>query len=183
MIRAVLLASATVTSMRGLRASICSSHMSGELFKMMTGIDMVHVPYRGEPPALTDLIGGQVQVMFALTPSSIEYIRTGKLRALAATTAKRLDVLPDIPTVGEFVPGYDASSWQGFGVPKNAPADIIDKLNKEINVALSESKMKARFAELGAGSFPGSSTDFGKYIAEETGKWAKVVKFAGLKPD
>ena len=158
-------------------------HVSGELFKMMTGVDMVHVPYRGAAPALTDLLGGQVQVMFDTMPSSIEYIRAGKLRALAVTTATRSEALPDIPTVGDFVPGYEASAWYGVGAPKNTPAEIVDKLNKEINAGLADPKMKARLADLGGTVLAGSPADFGKLIADETEKWAKVVKFAGIKPE
>jgi tripartite-type tricarboxylate transporter receptor subunit TctC len=159
------------------------THVSGELFKMMAGIDMVHVPYRGGGPALTDLLGGQVQVYFATTASSIEYIRAGKLRPLAVTTAMRSEVLPDIPTVGEFVPGYESSGWTGVGAPKNTPAEIIDRLNKEINAALAEPKMKARLADLGATVLALSPANFSKLIAEDTDKWAKVVKFAGIKAD
>ena len=144
---------------------------------MMAGVDMVHVPYRGAAPALTDLLGGQVQVMFDITPSSIEYIRAGKLRALAVTTATRSDALPDVPTVGDFVPGYEASAWLGFGAPKNTPAEIIDKLNKEINAGLADPKIKARFADLGRHGAPASPADFGKLIADETEKWGKVIKF------
>jgi tripartite-type tricarboxylate transporter receptor subunit TctC len=156
-------------------------HMSGELFKMMTGVAMVHVPYRGAAPALTDMIGGQVQVMFDNVPSSIEYVRTGKLRALAVTTAKRSEVLPDIPTVGDFVPGYESSAWYGVGAPRNTAPDIIDLLNREINAGLADPRLKARFADLSAAVIPGSPTDFGKLIAEETEKWGKVVKFSGAK--
>jgi tripartite-type tricarboxylate transporter receptor subunit TctC len=160
-----------------------SPHVAGELFKMMAGVDMVHVPYRGAGPALTDLLGGQVQAMFASMPSSIEYIRAGKLRALAVTTATRSAALPDIPTVDDFVPGYEASTWYGVGVRKNAPAEVIDKLNKEINAALADPKIKARLADLGGEALPGTPADFGKLVAEETEKWAKVVKkFAGSKP-
>jgi tripartite-type tricarboxylate transporter receptor subunit TctC len=158
-------------------------HMSGELFKIMAGIDMVHVFYRGAGPTLTDLLAGQVQVSFPTMPASIEYIRTGKLRALAVTTAKRSDALPDIPTVGEFLPGYEASNWYGVGIPKNTPAEIIDKLNKEINAALADPKMKARLAEWGATALPGSPAEFGKLIADDVAKWAKVVKFANIKPE
>jgi len=156
-------------------------HMSGELFKMMTGITMVHVPYRGAAPALTDMIGGQVQVMFDNVPSSIEYVRTGKLRALAVTTARRSEVLPDIPTLGDFVPGYESSAWYGVGVPRNTARDIIDRLSREINAGLGDPKLKAQFADLGATVIPGSPDDFGKLIAEETEKWGKVVKFSGAK--
>jgi tripartite-type tricarboxylate transporter receptor subunit TctC len=159
------------------------NHVAGELFKMMTGVTLVHVPYRGAGPALVDLLGGQVQVMFATMSSSIEYVRGGKLRALAVTTATRSPVLPDIPTVAEFVPGYESSFWTGVGAPKNTPAEIVDKLNKEINAVLADPKMKARLAELGATALPGSSADFGKLLADETEKWAKVVKFAGVKVD
>ena len=159
------------------------AHVAGELFKMMTGIDMVHVPYRGAAPALTDLLAGQVQVFFAITPASIEHIRAGKLRALAVTTATRSEALPDVPTVGEFVPGYEASGWFGIGAPKNTPAEIIDRLNKEINAALADPRVKARFAELGGTVFAGSPADFGKLIADETEKWGKVVKFAGIKAE
>ena len=159
------------------------NHIAGELFKMMTGVTLVHVPYRGAGPALVDLLGGQVQVMFATMSSSIEYVRGGKLRALAVTTATRSPVLPDIPTVAEFVPGYESSFWTGVGAPKNTPAEIIEKLNKEINAALADPKMKARLADLGATALPSSPADFGKFIADETEKWGKVVKFAGIKAD
>jgi tripartite-type tricarboxylate transporter receptor subunit TctC len=158
-------------------------HVTGELFKAMTGANMTHVPYRGDAPALTDLIGGQVQVLFAGLASSVEFIKAGKLRALAVTTATRSEVLPDVPTVGEFVSGYEASSWFGVGAPRNTPVAIVEKLNTEINAALADSKIKARLTELGATALAGSPADFGKLIAEETEKWAKVVKFAGIKPD
>jgi tripartite-type tricarboxylate transporter receptor subunit TctC len=158
-------------------------HISGELFKMMAGVDMIHVPYRGSGPALTDLLGGQVQVMFATMPSSIEYIRAGRLRALAVTTATRSEALPDVPTVGDFVPGYEASAAYGVGAPKNTPAEIVDRLNREINAGLADPKMKARLADLGGEVLAGSPADFGKLVAEETEKWAKVVKFSGAKPD
>jgi tripartite-type tricarboxylate transporter receptor subunit TctC len=160
-----------------------STHVSGELFKMMTGINLLHVPYRGSAPALTDLLGGQVQVMFDLVASSIEHIRAGKLRALAVTTATRLEVLPDVPTVGEFVPGYEASAVGGVGAPKGTPAEIIDKLNKEINACLADPKVRARLAELGQIVTSGSPADFGNFIAGETEKWGKVVKSAGIKPE
>jgi len=159
------------------------AHVSGELFKMMTGVDMVHVPYRGAGPALTDLLGGQVQAMFPGMSSSIEHVRAGKLRALAVTTASGSDALPDIPTVSDFIPGYEASTWSGIGAPKGTPAEIIDKLNKEINAGLVDPKVKARLANMGSTALPGSPADFGKLIAEETEKWAKVVKFSGAKPD
>jgi tripartite-type tricarboxylate transporter receptor subunit TctC len=157
-------------------------HLSGELFKMMTGVNLVHVPYRGLAPALTDLLGGQVQVTFASTAPSIEHIRTGKLRALAVTTATRSEMLPDVPTIGEFVPGYEASTWSGVGAPKAAPAEIIEKLNKEINAALADPKMSARLSDLGGAPLPGSPARFGKLIVDETEKWHKVIKFAGIKP-
>jgi tripartite-type tricarboxylate transporter receptor subunit TctC len=159
-----------------------SSHVSGELFKMMTGTNMLLVSYRGTAPALTDLLGGQVQVLFNSPTGSIEYIKAGALRALAVTTATRAEALPDIPTVGEFVPGYEASQWYGVGVPKDTPTEIVNKLNKEINAGLADAKMKARLADLGGTVLPGSPADFGKLIAEETEKWAKVIKFAGIKP-
>jgi tripartite-type tricarboxylate transporter receptor subunit TctC len=160
-----------------------SVHMAGELFKMMTGVSMLHVPYRGAAPAITDLLGGQVQVMFASMASSIEYIRAGQLRALAVTTATRSAALPDTPTVGDFVPGYEASSVFGVGAPKNTPAGIVDKLNREINAALTDPKMMKRIADGGGTALLGSPADFGKLIAGETEKWAKVVKFSGAKPD
>ena len=158
-------------------------HLAGELFKTMTGVNIQHVPYRGAAPALTDLIAGQVQVYFVTTPVSIEYIRTGKLRALAVTTATRSEALPDIPSVSEFVPGYEASAWWGVGAPKDTPADIVEKLNKEINAALADPKMKARLADLGCTVLAGSPSDFGKLIAEETEKWGKVVKSTGIKAE
>jgi len=160
-----------------------SPHMGGELFKAMTGVDVVHVPYRGGAPALTDLIGRQVQVMFAFISSSIEYIRAGKLRALAVTTTTRSPALPDVPVVGDFVPGYEASSWIGLGVPKNTPTEIVDKLNMEINAGIADPKIRARLADLGSTVFPGSPADFGKHIADETEKWGKVIRAANLKPD
>jgi tripartite-type tricarboxylate transporter receptor subunit TctC len=158
-------------------------HMAGELFKMMAGVNVVHVPYRGSGPALVDLLGGQVQVMFDALPPSMEHIRTGKLRALAVTTAVRSPALPDVPTVSEFVPGYEASASFGVGAPRSTPADIVEKLNKEINGALADPKLKARLADLGGLTLPGSPADFGKLLAEETEKWGKVVKFSGAKPD
>jgi tripartite-type tricarboxylate transporter receptor subunit TctC len=157
--------------------------VAGELFKMMAGVNMVPVPYRGSAPMLTDLIGGQVPVAFDGVQSSIEQIRAGKLRALAVTTAARLEVLPDIPTIGDFIPGFEASGWNGIGAPKSTPADIVDRLNTEINAGLTDPKIKARIADLGSTVFAGSPADFGKHIADETEKWAKVVKFAGLKPE
>jgi tripartite-type tricarboxylate transporter receptor subunit TctC len=158
-------------------------HAAGELFKMMAGVNLVHVPYRGQGPALTDLLGGQVHVYFAGIPSSIQYIRAGKLRALAVTTATRSEVLPDIPSLSEFLPGYEASFWGGFCAPKNTPVQIIDTLNSEINAALADPKMKARLADLGGTVLPGSPAEFGKHIAAETAKWARVIKFAGIKPE
>ena len=158
-------------------------HVAGALFKMMAGIDMVHVPYRGGGPALTDLLAGQVQVYFPTTVASIGYIRAGRLRALAVTAATRSDALPDIPTVGEFLPGYEASTWYGVGAPKGTPAEIVEKLNKEINAGLADPTMKARLADLGGDVLALSPADFGKLIADETEKWAKVIKFANIKPD
>jgi tripartite-type tricarboxylate transporter receptor subunit TctC len=160
------------------------THITPELFKQQAGgLDILHVPYRGVAPALTDLLGGQVQVLFINLAPSIEYIRAGKLRALAITTATRSEALPDIPTIGEFVPGYEASSVFGLGAPKNTPTEIIDKLNKEINAALADPKFKARLANLDGTVLGGSPADFGKLIADETEKWGKVVKFANIKPD
>jgi tripartite-type tricarboxylate transporter receptor subunit TctC len=158
-----------------------AGHLHGELFKMMAGIDMVHVPYRGGGQALTDLIAGQVQVYFAGTAPSIEYIRAGRLRALAVTTAARSEVLPTVPPMGEFLPGYEASTWHGIGAPKNTPIEIVEKLNKEINSILADPRTKAQLAELGDSPLPGSPADFSKLIADETEKWAKVIKFAGIK--
>jgi len=160
-----------------------SPHMAGELFKFMTGTDMAHVAYRGSAPVLTDLLGGQVQVYFAPIAAAIEFIRAGKLRALAVTTAMHTDALPDVPTMADFVPGYDSSAFYGIGAPKNTPADIVGKLNKEINAGLADPKMKARFADLGATVLAGSPADFGRLMAEEVEKWAKVVKFSGARPD
>jgi tripartite-type tricarboxylate transporter receptor subunit TctC len=159
------------------------THIAGELFKMMAGVDMVHVPYRGGGPALTDLLGGQMQVYFPTTVTSIEYIRAGRLRALAVTTATRSDALPDLPTVSEFVPGYEASFCTGIGAPRNTPAEIIDKLNMEINAGLADPKLKARLTDLGGTVLALSPAEFGKLIADETDKWAKVVKFAGIKAE
>ena len=150
---------------------------------MMTGVNLTHVPYRGSGPALTDLIGGQVQVYFDVTTSSVEYIRAGKLRALAVTTATRSEALPDIPTVGDFVSGFEASQWVGLCAPKNTPPEIIGKLNTEINTGLADPRLKARFADLGGTVLPGSPADFGKLIADDTEKWGKVVKFSGAKPE
>jgi tripartite-type tricarboxylate transporter receptor subunit TctC len=160
-----------------------SIHVSGELFKMMAHVDMLHVPYRGSAPALTDLMGGQVQVLFDNMPSSIEYLKAGKLRPLAVTTATRSDALPGVPTVGETVPGYEASAWFGLGAPKGTPAEIVDKLNAAVNAGLADPKLKGRLADLGGTMLLGPPADFGKLIAEETEKWAKVVKFSGARPD
>jgi len=158
-----------------------AQHVAGELFKFMTGVNMVHVPYRGS--YLPDLLGGQVQVVFSPISQSIEYIRTGKLRALAVTAATRQATLPDIPTVAEFVPGYEATVWSGLGAPKNTPAEIIDRLNKEINAVLADADLIARLADLGAIPMPMLTSEFGKFVADETEKWAKVIKFAGIKPE
>jgi tripartite-type tricarboxylate transporter receptor subunit TctC len=158
-------------------------HVSAELFKMMTGVSMVHVPYRGAAPALTDLIGGQVQAMFDTTPASMAYIRDGRVRPLAVTTATRADVLPDLPTVSDFVPGYEATSWFGIGVPANTPAEVIETLNREINAGLADPKIKARLLDLGGTVLAGSPADFRKLIANETEKWAKVIKFANIKAE
>jgi len=159
------------------------AHVAGELFKMMAGINMVHVPYRGEGLALPDLISGQLQALFGVMPASLGYIKAGKLRALAVTTAKRQELLPDVPTAGEFLPGYEARGWYGIVGPKATPVNIIEKLNQEINAALADPSMKTRLTDLGCAVFAGSPADFGKFIAEETEKWAKVVKFSGAKAD
>ena len=159
-----------------------AGHLAGELLQMMTGIKLVHVPYRGNAPALTDLIAGQVQLVFPSSASSIEHVRTGQVRGLAVTGSNRLDALPNLPTVADSVPGYEASSLYGIGAPRNTPAEVIDRLNKEVNAALADPKLKARLADLGGTPFGGSSAEFGKLMAEETEKWGKVVKFAGIKP-
>ena len=158
-------------------------HMAGELFKYMAGIEMTHVAYRGSAPAITDLLGGQVQVYFAPLSTSIEYVRTGKLRALGVTTAARVAALPDVPPLGDFVPGYETSTWYGIGAPKKTPAEIVDRLNKEINIGLADPGMTARLATLGSSAFPVSPAEFGKFIADETEKWAKVIKFARIEPE
>ena len=160
-----------------------STHVAGELFKMMTGVDLLHVPYRGSAPALTDLLGGQVQVMFDVISSSIGYIRAGKLRALGVTTASRSEALPDLPTIAESVPGYEAITVGGIGAPKGTPIEIIDKLNREINAALIDPKFVARFAEFGAAPLSRSPAEFAKIVRDETEKWGKVVKFANIKPE
>jgi tripartite-type tricarboxylate transporter receptor subunit TctC len=159
------------------------NHIAGELFKMLTGVDLVHVPYRGAGPAVVDLLGGQMQVMFASMSSSIEYVRAGKLRALGVTTPTRLPQLPEIPTLADFVPGYEFSFWTGLGAPKNTPAQIVEKLNKEINAALADARMKARFAELGVTALAGSPADFGTFVATETESLGKVVRAANVKPE
>ena len=158
-----------------------SQQMSGELFKMMAGVEMTHVPFRGTAPALTSLLGGQVQLMFASMPATLEYIRADKLRALGVTTPKRSDVLPDLPSLSEFLPGFDAEVYYGIGAPKGTPAEIVDRLNKEINAGLADPQLKARFVELGSMTLPGSPADFGKHIADETEKWGKVVRTAHIK--
>jgi tripartite-type tricarboxylate transporter receptor subunit TctC len=160
-----------------------ASHLSGEMFKMITGIEMLHVPYRGSAPMVIDLLSGQVQLAFDNLPASIEQIRAGKLRPLAVTTATRSEALSDVPTLGEILPGYEASAWIGVGAPKNTPAEIIDKLNKEINAALADPKIKARFADLSGMVIAGSPADFGKMIADETEKWGKVIQAANIKPE
>ena len=158
-------------------------HVAGELFKMVTGVEMVHVPYKGAGPALVDLLGGQMQAMFDTTPGSIAHIKAGKLRALAVTSKTRAEALPDLPTVGDFIPGYEASQWYGLAAPKDTPADVIATLNKAVNAALAELAMKAKLAELGGAPFPGTPAEFGALIVAETDKWAKVVKFSGAKVD
>jgi tripartite-type tricarboxylate transporter receptor subunit TctC len=160
-----------------------AGQVAGELFKMMTGINMVHVPYHGGAPALTDLLGGRVQVEFGPLPDAIGYIRAGKLRALAVTTAERSQALPNVPAVNDFVPGYEASAWWGMCAPKNTPAPIAETLNKQVNAALTDATIKDRFAKLGGNPMPGSAAEFGQYIAADTAKWAKVVKFASIKPE
>jgi tripartite-type tricarboxylate transporter receptor subunit TctC len=159
------------------------SHVAGELFKILTAVDLVHVPYRGAAPALTDLLGGQVHVYFGGVSASIQHIRAGRLRALAVISATRVDVLPDIPSVAEFVPGYEASSWFGIGAPKNTPAEIIERLNKEISAALADPTIKGRITDLGSTVLSGSPAAFGKFIADETEKWGKVIRAANIKPE
>jgi tripartite-type tricarboxylate transporter receptor subunit TctC len=157
-----------------------TGQLAGELFKMMVGVEFIHVPYRGNAPALTDLLGGQVQVLFASLPSSIEYIRTGKLRGLAVTSAMRSEASPDLPTVAEFVPGYEVSSWYGIGSPRNTPADVVETLNREVNAGLADPKLKAALADQGGIEMAGTPADFGKLIADETEKWAKVIRSANI---
>jgi tripartite-type tricarboxylate transporter receptor subunit TctC len=159
------------------------SHVAGELFKMMTGVNMVHVPYRGGPPALTDLVGGQVQVLFLTSTAGMAHFKSGQVRPLAVTTATRSQALPDVPAMAEFVPGFEASNFYGLGAPRNTPAEIIGRLNKEITAVIADPKIMARLAELGATPMPLSTAEFGKLVAEETEKWAKVVKFSGARPD
>ena len=158
-----------------------AAHLAGELFKSMSDTNMVHVPYRGQAPAIADLLSGQVQVLFATSPASMEFIKTGKLKALAVTTAVRADALPDLPTIGDSVPGYEASAWYGIGAPQKTPTEIIDRLNKETNAGLADAKLKVRLADLGGTLIPGSPADFGKLIADETEKWAKVIRAANIK--
>ena len=160
-----------------------ATHLAGELFEAMTGVHMVHVPYRGQAPALTDLLGGRVQAVFDPVSSSLSHIRAGELRPLAVTTSTRSEALPDIPTVGDFVPGYEASVWFGVGGPRNTPAEVVDKLNREINAGLADPRIKAQLADLGGMAFSGSAADFGKFIADETEKWAKVIRAAGIKAE
>jgi tripartite-type tricarboxylate transporter receptor subunit TctC len=158
-------------------------HVAGELFMMLTGVKLVHVPYRGSAPAITDMLGGQMQVIFDTVPTSLEHIRAGKLRPLAVTTTKRLDVLPDVPTVADFLPGFEASAWQALAAPKGTPIDIVNRLNKEVNAAIADPKMKAQLEDLSLRVVSGTPADFAKLIADDTEKWAKVVKFAGIKAD
>jgi tripartite-type tricarboxylate transporter receptor subunit TctC len=158
-------------------------HLSGELFKFMAGVEMTHVPYRGSTPAITDLLGGQVDVLFDVTPTALPQVRSGKLKALAVTSAERLAELPDVPAIGEFLKGYEATAWTGMGAPKNTPSEVLAILNKEINAALADPEINKRLAELGATVFARSATEFGRYIADETEKWGKVIRFAGIKPE
>ena len=160
-----------------------STYMAGELFKMMAGVDLVHIPYRGQGPALTDLLGGDVQVLFATAPGTTDYIRTGKLRALAVTSAARAELLPELGTVADVLPGYEAIQWYGLSAPKNTPAAIVDRLNGEINAGIADSGLKSRLAAIGGEPLPGSPAEFGRLIAEETEKWGKVVRAAGIRPE
>ncbi len=167
----------------GSAGNASSSHMAGELFKMLAGVDLVHVPYRGQGPAMTDLLGGQVQVIFATTPGTTEFVRSGRLRALAVTTAQRTEALPEVPPIADFVPGYEMSQWYGIAAPRGTPAEIIDKLNREINAAFADPRMRARLADVGGTALPGTPAEFEKFVAAEVEKWAKVVKFANLKAE
>jgi tripartite-type tricarboxylate transporter receptor subunit TctC len=160
-----------------------SLHMAGELFKLMAGVELVHVPYRGSPPALTDLLGGQLQLMFSPLPPSLDYVRSGRLRALAVTTAARSQTLPDVPVIADVVPGYEASAWYGIGAPRSTPAEIVDRINAEINAGLADAKLSARLTELGSVPFAGSHSDFGKFLAAETDKWRKVIRAANIKAE
>jgi tripartite-type tricarboxylate transporter receptor subunit TctC len=167
----------------GSAGNASSSHMAGELFKMLAGVDLVHVPYRGQGPAMTDLLGGQLQVVFATTPGTTEFVRSGRLRALGVTTAQRTDALPEVPPIADFVPGYEMSQWYGIAAPRGTQAEIIDRLNREINAAFSDPRMKARLTDVGGTVLPGKPEDFQRFVAAEVEKWAKVVKFAGLKAE
>jgi tripartite-type tricarboxylate transporter receptor subunit TctC len=167
----------------GSAGNASSSHMAGELFKMLAGIDIVHVPYRGQGPAMTDLLGGQLQVIFATTPGTTEFVRSGRLRALGVTTAERSDALPEVPPIADFVPGYDMSQWYGIAAPRGTPAEIVGRLNREINAAFADPRMKTRLTDVGGTVLPGSPEEFQKFIAAELEKWAKVVKFAGLRAE
>jgi tripartite-type tricarboxylate transporter receptor subunit TctC len=167
----------------GSAGNASSSHMAGELFKMLAGVDLVHVPYRGQGPAMTDLLGGQLQVIFATTPGTTEFVRSGRLRALGVTTAQRTDALPEVPPIADFVPGYEMSQWYGIAAPRGTPAEIVDRLNREINAAFADPRMKARLTDVGGTVLPGTPEDFQKFVAAESEKWAKVVKFAGLKAE
>jgi tripartite-type tricarboxylate transporter receptor subunit TctC len=158
-------------------------HVAGELFKMMTGSDIVHVPYRGGGPALIDLMSGRVQLMFDNVPTSLQFIKAGKLRPLAVTSAERAAVLPELPVVADFVPGYEASAWYGLAAPKGTPGEIVERLNREVNAILAQPDVKSQLADLGASLLPGSASDFGRLIADETAKWGKVIRFAGIKPE
>jgi tripartite-type tricarboxylate transporter receptor subunit TctC len=167
----------------GSAGNASSSHMAGELFKMLAGVDLVHVPYRGQGPAMTDLLGGQLQVIFATTPGTTEFVRSGRLRALAVTTAQRTEALPEAPPIADFVPGYEMSQWYGIAAPRGTPAEIVDRLNREINAAFADPRMKARLTDVGGTVLPGTPEEFQKFVATEIEKWAKVVKFAGLKAE
>ncbi|MBO0752001.1 MAG: tripartite tricarboxylate transporter substrate binding protein [Bradyrhizobiaceae bacterium] len=167
----------------GSAGNASSSHMAGELFKMMAGVNLVHVPYRGQGPAMTDLLGGQVQVIFATTPGTTQYVRTGRLRALAVTTATRTDALPEVPPIADFVPGYEMSQWYGIAAPRGTPAEIIDKLNREMNAAFADPGMRARFSDIGGTVLPGSAEEFGRFVTAEIAKWGKVVRYAGIKAE